>query len=243
MIDQANIKLVLTDISVPDGASEIRESLELDNAKAEPLQYLPVQRADPNMYPDMEIDEDLKIPAKETALILFTSGSTGRPKAAALPRSRLFFKKHMDPEDLYLVYRPLHWVGTVLPPLSHVLRGGRVRSLKSGSYAGEVWEVLKEGNVTTIAIPPVFSKMMQEHYDASIRHLPAEEHDQYIRGASKLRSVVASASVMDPGTVEFWKNLTNMPLIARYAMTETGAPVLATSPDDPWVDVCHFYLY
>ncbi|KAJ5525144.1 AMP-dependent synthetase/ligase [Penicillium frequentans] len=235
MIDKANVRVILTDSSVPEEPSDIQGLLDNGNG---PVQMLSIERSKPNMYSDMEIDEDTTFAAKETALILFTSGSTGRPKAAAIPRSRLFFKTRMDPDELYLMYRPLHWVGTVLPPIGLVLQGGRARSLKSGAYAAEIWEVLKEGTITGMFISPVYVKTLQEHYEANIRHLTAEKHNHYLCGASKLRRVITSGSVMDPSAVEFWKNLTNMPIIARYASTETGVSVFATSPGDTWVDRC-----
>ncbi|KAJ5946138.1 acetyl-CoA synthetase-like protein [Penicillium verhagenii] len=191
-----------------------------------------------SISPHLKVDDSLNISENDTCLIMFSSGTTGKPKGIALPRKAFFIDLQMNPTALFMTYRPVHWMGSAGSPLANVMRGIRVRALKRGADPGRIWDVLKEGTINITSLTPVRLKAMKDFYYSTICHLPSEEHDKYISGASKLRYVVSSGSVLNPSTVQFWKDLTNMPITSVFGMTELGCGIFETAPGSPFVEQC-----
>jgi malonyl-CoA/methylmalonyl-CoA synthetase len=189
---------------------------------------------------EMEIDEDIEIPASSPCLIVFTSGTTGKPKGVVLPRKRFYFCNQLDPDDLYLAYRAVHWIGGAVPLFTTVLQGGRLYSMKRPvcALAVEMWEIFKQGRINVVSLAPALYNALQKHYLSHIRHLPKEEHDLYLDGVSKFRLVMNSGSALDPSTAQFWRELANLPIRNAYAATELGGAAMMTPPGCQYIDVC-----
>lgn len=128
-------------------------------------------------------------------------------------------------------------MGSSSTPLRNVLVGMKTSRLMRGAGLAHIWEALKEGIVTSTSLTPVRLKAMEEYYYSHICQLSSEDHDRYVAGASKLQTVLASGSVLNPATAQFWKNLTNMPIATTFGITEIGGEVFRTSPYSAFVDV------
>jgi malonyl-CoA/methylmalonyl-CoA synthetase len=190
--------------------------------------------------PPIEINEDLILAPTTPCLIIFTSGTTGRPKGAVIPRRRFLFKLPMDYGSVYLAYRPVHWMGGAGPPIFRLLQGGKIHFMKRRPSPAAFWELYKEGKITTISLAPAVFKDLQDDYLIRIRHLPPEEHHQYIAGLSRLRDIKCSGSALDPAVARFWEELTNTPIRNVFGSTELGG--ITTTRATRYVNVCSFAL-
>ena len=192
-----------------------------------------------NKIPEMEIGEDLQLDPTLPCFVIFTSGTTGKPKGVVLPRQRFYFQGQLDSNDLYLAYRPVHWIGGAMPLFTTVLQGGRFYSMKrpKGALAAELWKIFKKCCINVVSLSPALSKELQEYYIMHIRNLPLEEHERYLAGISKLRMVINSGSALNLSTAQFWRELVDLPIRNAYAATELGGAAIMTPQNTHYVDV------
>lgn len=236
ILDKANTVYVLSEPHALDKAAELQAHVQ--NIEGRRLHTILIQRGELNPSPMMEIAQNINLSESDPALILFTSGSSGHPKGVAIPRRRFFFDSLLESTSFYLSYQPLAWIGGFIPFLSHILQGGKVCSLRRGTGPLRIWNAWKDFPITSMFIPPILFKSMQEYYLSAIRHLPPAEHDQYICGASKLQEVVISGSLLNPDTAQFWKNLIDMPIVAIYGSTELAGYTIQAQACPDFIDVC-----
>lgn len=76
-----------------------------------------------------------------------------------------------------------------------------------------------------------------EYYNEHISGLPFEARDAYIDGLRSLRTVYTSGCVLDSSTREFFRRLSNMPLVNGYGITEMGGGVMVASVGPDYADV------
>lgn len=233
-LEKTDITFCLSEPNVAIRATEIEDHM---NAAGRQLRIIPIQRVGSTSYSTMEIDDSIIIPKSDTLLVLFTSGSTGRPKGVALPRERFFFQGQQDPTGFFLGFRPLNYIGSVILPITNVLQGGGIRFLRHGSGVSHIWEAFKESNITSSSITPIALKALQDHYLTTISNLSSEECASYISGISRLRLVITAGSILNPDTAEFWRRLTNMPIVPAFSTTELGGPTITVPLGTPFTDV------
>lgn len=82
-----------------------------------------------------------------------------------------------------------------------------------------------------------------EYYKEHISILPPHDRDAYIDGARSLETVYTSGCVLDSCTRDFFRNLTNMPLVNGYGITEMGGGVMTASVDANYVDVRDAFIF
>lgn len=236
-LNTANASYLLTEPNTVDRAATIKDYAV--HTAGQNLHMIPIERAEAGSVSStqIEIDEDMIFDPKLPCLIIFTSGTTGRPKGVVIPRKAFFFRMQADPNELFLAYRPVHWMGGASGLLVRLLTGSRVYLLKRRPEPADFWEILKEGRVTGTSLPPALFKELEDYYLTNIRHLPPKEHDKYVSGAAKLRVATNSGSTLNPSTAQFWKNLTNMKIRNVYASTEIGGAALMAPIDSEYVDV------
>ncbi|KAJ5523573.1 acetyl-CoA synthetase-like protein [Penicillium frequentans] len=232
-LDKTDIRFCLSEPNVATQAIDIEAHM---NATGRRLQIIPIPRVGSISYTTMEIDDSIMISKSDTLLVLFTSGSTGRPKGVALPRERFFFQGQQDPTGLFLGFRPLNYIGSVILPITNVLQGGGIRFLRHSSGVSHIWEAFKESNITSSSITPIALKALQDHYLTTISRLPSEECASYVSGISKLRLVITAGSILNPDTAEFWRKLTNMPIVPAFSTTELGGPTITVPLGTPFTD-------
>lgn len=238
-LNKANVTHILTEPNTVERATAIKDHI---NNLGQQLSTIPIQRAGSTSYPPMEIDEELSIPGRNTCLVIFTSGTTGRPKGVLIPRQRFFVTTELDHDDLCLAYRSFSWAAGASLPLFRLLRAGRLYFTKSRPDLAALWDIFKEGKVTSIALVPARFKALEDYYLNNIRHLPSEDHARYLSGLSKLRGVINSGSTLSPSTAKFWKELVNLPIRNVYAGTEMSV-VIMTPPGFSYVDVRIFMIW
>ena len=108
---------------------------------------------------------------KDAACIVHTSGTTGKAKGAVLGQGGLYAVANaiatdagLDSTDIGLVMQPLFHVGARFLQLAHHARGAAIR-LESAFEPARVWEILQQGQVTTIQLVPTMLAVLLEQYE------------------------------------------------------------------------------
>ncbi|KAJ5463790.1 hypothetical protein N7475_008734 [Penicillium sp. IBT 31633x] len=200
---------ILTEKRTVDMATTFTEYARNEGQR---VTLITITRADPaiatiSSSTELEINQELTLPETAGCLILFTSGTTGPPKGVVLPRKMFHCGEGITPATLYLASCPPHWVGGT----------GLI-------------DMLREGRATEMAISPTLLRRLMEYYQENISHLAAEPRNEYIDGAKKLERVIVSGSMLNPSTWRFFADLTGMPIINGYGITEMGGGVIINPP-------------
>ncbi|THC90660.1 hypothetical protein EYZ11_009885 [Aspergillus tanneri] len=121
--------------------------------------------------------------------------------------------------------------GTTGPPKGVVLPR-RTFYLKPDRF----WEILREGKITEMSVSPTLLRELKAYYIENISELPAEDRDKYINGARSLQAVYTSGSTLHPSTQQFFADLTGMPIINAFGITEMGGGLMLTPSGSAFVE-------
>ena len=105
---------------------------------------------------------DVDVPESEPLCILYTSGTTGEPKGAVLTHhnlvmqtvARIIAQRMGDAEEVWLSGFQLHHIGGLSSLLVSLMLRGRFISLRPGTTAEEIAEILVRERVTTCSLTP-----------------------------------------------------------------------------------------
>ena len=172
----------------------------------------------------------VEVEATDPVYILYTSGTTGIPKGVVRPTAgHLVSLKwsmksiyDVDPGDVYWAASDVGWVVghsyIVYAPLFHGCTSILYEGKPVGTPdAGAFWRVISEHQVNCMFTAPT-----------AIRAIKKE--DPYGKLVKKynlncLRSQFLAGERCDPDTLEWTKNILNVPVIDHWWQTETGWPI------------------
>ncbi|KAH8820208.1 hypothetical protein F5884DRAFT_865877 [Xylogone sp. PMI_703] len=192
---------------------------------------LPRVKEQTDLTINFEIDNQIVPSPSQPALIIFTSGTSGKPKGVVLPRRRFHWKRVKGKSDTTLAYRPPHWIGGARSLLQPVLSGETLYILPNRAGPEVFWGSLREGHISRLSITPTLLRQLKDYYVQHIRDLSPDVVAEYVAGVRILKEIACSSAMIDPGTLEFWKDICrNVPICNVYVLTEVGI-VTKTHPD------------
>lgn len=209
----------------PDDRSWDGTAANLSNAVPAAL-----ERIDPGNFAAelAETSMDLagkRLPADQTALILYTSGTTGRPKGACMSHASLTANMNMlgqawgwRDDDILLHVLPLFHVHGLLVALHGALHAGATCIMQSKFDADETLNELRKGDCTVfMGVPTIYRRLLaaKDSQDCDLRHM------RLMTSGSDRLPVDAFKAIVERFGVR---------IVERYGMTETG--IMTSNPLD-----------
>ena len=213
-------------------------AIELSEHKPESVVILQRPEAVASLIPGRDFDwNEFQLNAEPTncimvegnhpAYILYTSGTTGAPKGVVRPTAGHLVALHwsmkniynIEPGDVFWAASDVGWVVghsyICYAPLIH----GNTTVLFEGKPvgtpdAGTFWRVISEHNVKAFfTAPTAFRAIKREDPEGKFK-------SQY--DLSCLQALFLAGERADPDTINWAKNLLNVPVIDHWWQTETG---------------------
>lgn len=160
------------------------------------------------------------------SILFFTSGTSGPPRGVLHARrtvSKYARLEEVGPnEEICIIPRGAFWSLYFTKLFQMLLIGVRVEIHNFGRNYDLIWEKLRDGTATRIALSPTFWYGMMDFFQRHISKLPEPTIDEYVRGVRQLRDASASGAVLSNRIKEFWKDMRGgRPLKVQYGSTET----------------------
>lgn len=169
--------------------------------------------------------------------MLYTSGTSGKPKGVLTPLDTFLDQAKaltaawdINSSTTFLHTLPLHHVhGLLIAMTLPLLAGGRVEFLFP--FSPKAWvDRITDSSLPPIntytAVPTIYSRLVD--YIGSLDQAQRETAKQAL---SNLRLAMCGSAALPAPLRANWESLSNVPLLERYGMTETG--ITLTQPLEP----------
>jgi acyl-CoA synthetase (AMP-forming)/AMP-acid ligase II len=173
------------------------------------------------------------INAEKGFVLLYTSGTTGPPKGVLHSRraAEIGFVSNiktlgLTPEDIWVHYSPVHWVGGFISMCHSILAGACVdfcSSVFSPDWLLERWEKKGQGEdgPTAMYLVPSLLESVGERLEAVRITGPLEKYELILRGLREMRVIYSGSTRVTPALRECWSNFRGgKPLMIVYGMSE-----------------------
>ncbi|KID75021.1 AMP-dependent synthetase/ligase, partial [Metarhizium brunneum ARSEF 3297] len=160
------------------------------------------------------------------SILFFTSGTSGPPKGVLHARRTVSKYARLEEvgtnEEICIIPRGAFWSLYFTKLFQMLLIGVRVEIHNFGRNYDLIWEKLRDGTATRIALSPTFWYGMMDFFQRHISKLPESTIDEYVRGVRQLGDASASGAVLSNRIKEFWKDMRGgRPLKVQYGSTES----------------------
>jgi acyl-CoA synthetase (AMP-forming)/AMP-acid ligase II len=160
-------------------------------------------------------------------IFLCTSGTTGTPKGIELREDQLAYvaeavaKHHqLTPDDRGYCCLPLFHVNAEVVGLLATLSAGACLVLDRAFSRRRFWPIIEERRITWInAVPAIIAVLAME---------PGQ-----IRPPQRVRFVRSASAPLPPAVLMRFEQLTGLPVIETYGMTEAASMITANPLDGP----------
>jgi malonyl-CoA/methylmalonyl-CoA synthetase len=178
----------------------------------------------------ISIDDTLRLALDDPGVVLFTSGTTGRPKMVVLPRRCFAYTELAEPGSATINYRPIHWIGGVRCLVEAMLTGVKLFTMEEKSTSISILKTLKNHKITSMSFSPMTLRRLKSVLTSKMEEDPQVDYASWFSGLSVIK---CGGSMVDSSTMEFWSNLTGLPVEIFYSATELGGPAIKGIPTMP----------
>ncbi|KAF9892304.1 hypothetical protein FE257_002081 [Aspergillus nanangensis] len=168
----------------------------------------------------------------QAGLVIFTSGTTGPPKGVVQRRGQLTENAELIADhhritetDTAQHLLPVHHAtGIGITLLPFLISGACVEFGRGGFDSAWTWNRWREGGITVFSGVPTMYARLKQYFEDVIAQLPAQEQEEYVHGAQRLRILLCGTSTLPGPVQQFWTNLlAGKRILTRYGATEIGS--------------------
>lgn len=174
---------------------------------------------------DVSIDDTVEVDPSGPGFVILTSGTTGRHKGVVIPRRSLIPTYVALPNSTTISYRPCFWVGGATNLIAPMVTGRKLYALRHDTTAQELLNTFKKHRITWLTFSPWMLKAMKDLLTDDDGCLSEDRRQEYAAWFQHLTNFRCSSGMPGKETVQFWADLTGLPLENIYAGTEFGGAI------------------